>query len=347
MRIAFVTPWFRSLAHLYGAALERAGHSVLVVSTESHFEPGYGLCDELTVRGKAAAGGDQIRELRNIRDRLKEFNASVTIEDVFRDPRWLALTHGMPRRHVMIHDPAPHDSRHRVGGLKNQVSKAQLRGSSGIVAFSEYAQKEITGSARIPVYRVPLLSEMPDDRVRRKKDSGRHGFLVIGRPSPYKGVDIALEAWRRIPADRRESLTLILSEGPKQSNGALGDLDDEGLFVHEGRFAFDDVTDQIASSRAVLLPYRSASQSGVQLLSMQHAVAPLVHGIGGLAEYQPDAIPAIETLDPEAWCQRMEHLLDDQVADTAGLEALKTYRSLTDDSRLMEAFTPMLARSSP
>lgn len=346
MRIAFVTPWFRSLAHLYGAALERAGHSVLVVSTEDHFESSYALCTELTVRGKAASVPDQVRELRHLRGRLKEFNASVTFEDVFRDPRWLALTHGSPGRHVMVHDPAPHDSRHRVSGLKNQVSRAQLRGSSGIVSFSEYAQKKIAGSAQGPVYRVPLLSEMPDDRVQRKRHSGRHGFLVIGRPSPYKGVDVAIEAWRRMPADRRESLTLILSEGPGQSE-TLGPLDDDGLFVREGRFAFDDVTGQIASSRALLLPYRSASQSGVQLLSMQHAVAPLVHGIGGLAEYQPEAIPAIETLDPGVWSQRMSQLLDDRVADAAGVHAFERYRSLTGDSRLMEAFTPILARCSP
>lgn len=347
MRIAFVTPWFRSLAHLYGAALERAGHSVLVVSTEDHFEAGYGLCTELTVRGQFGAAGDQVRELRNIRRRLKEFNPGVTIEDVFKDPRWLALTHGMPRRHVMIHDPCPHDSMHRVSGLKNQVSKAQLRGSSGIVAFSEYAQKEIAGSARLPVHRIPLLSEMPDDRVQRRRENGRHGFLVIGRPFPYKGVDIALEAWRRMPANRRESLTLILSEGPGDGNEALGSPDDDGLFVQEGRFAFADVTDQIASSRAVLLPYRSASQSGVQVLSMQHAVAPLVHGVGGLAEYQPDEIPAIETLDPEVWRQRMDQLLDDQFADTAGLDALTKYKSLTADPRIMEAFSPILGRSAP
>ena len=303
MRILIVAPWFRTLAHLYGRLLTNVGHEVLVIASDRQFEAGYGFCDEIVFGGlgnSALTGNRIVRTVRAIR----KFAPEVVIEEPFTHPRWLPLP-GNTRRILMLHEPVPGRDSVRLDRKRRLVAHLQGREISSVICFSKYAASIALDAGWRQVDVVPLISELPEEWVPDFKES-RHGFAVVGRISRNKGIDLAVDAWQELDEDvkAREPLRLILSEGKDQST----DIDRwrrNGVSVHIGRFSFREIVNEISRSRVMLLPYRSAMQSGQQLLAMQLGLVTIVSDMGGLPEYQPDFLPAVTSLDRSQWKQRM------------------------------------------
>lgn len=338
MRIAFVTPWFRTLAQLYGHRLQQAGHDVLVVTTDRHFQDGYALCPELvgTIRDEGLTASTRV--IAELRREVRRFAPDLVLEDSFTDPRWLGT--GNPRaRWMMVHDPAPHDSRHLRDGIGRRTLSTQRRSATGILTFSESSRVLLDRPGGPAVVATPLLSEMWDSLVRTSPGE-RRGFVCMGRVSSYKGFDIAIDAWRRLATEDRERhpLNVLASSG---DSGILSSLEREpGIELRTGRFDFADVSSLLSGSVAMLVPYRAGSQSGVQLLALQHGMVPLVSELPGLVEYQPPSQPAVSTLDPLQWTARMREVVasDAQLHD----DMRSHYERLTSDDRVLDAWAELL-----
>jgi glycosyltransferase involved in cell wall biosynthesis len=341
MRVAFVVPWFRTLGHLYGRELQRMGHEVLIATTSRHFEPGYDYCPELAAEPARPGQWLGSRDLALIRRAVRRFQPDIVLEDVIRDPRWIGL--GRPvRRLVMVHDPQPHDPWHSVRGMRDLTSRTQMLRATGIVTFSESAHEVMAALTPKPVAVLPLVSEMPSEYVAdRVRD--RRGYLLIGRASRYKGFDVALEAWRGLPREVREAnpLRAFISDGDP---AVLAQLRREPhVDLRSGSFRFRDLTRHLASARAVLLPYRSVSQSGVQLLALQNGVVPLISDLPGLREFQPPMLPVVTGHDPHSWAQALIQLAHDDVAEQLGALGRSHYHRIAASTRLQAGLDGLLA----
>lgn len=209
------------------------------------------------------------------------------IAELVRDPRWIALAGRAPRIQV-VHDDRPHDRGEERPAYELAVLDRWGARSAATITYSDYVaaavatRRDVAGT---PVRVVPLASDLDLDRVppfvgpERRRD-----FVMFGRLNGYKNVDVVLEAWRRHTAGdgwRGDNLVLI----------GAGDLGVGALPEHtlrrSGNYRYSDVVPTLAAAKGSIAHYRRASQSGVQVLSMQLGVMPIVSTAGGLPEYQP------------------------------------------------------------
>jgi glycosyltransferase involved in cell wall biosynthesis len=276
-----------------------------------------------------------------MRTAVRTFSPDLVVEDRMTDPRWLRL--GRPKaRWVMMHDPAPHDARHARKGLRQRSIEAQLGMVDGILAFSRSSQQQLQARfPELPVAATPLLSEMADS-LRRPGSGTRSGFITMGRVSHYKGFDLAVRGWQNLTEGQREAhpLRVIASTGDPEILAWLADQ--PGLDLRTGRFDFEDVSHELSSSLGMLLPYRAGSQSGVQLLALQHGMVPVVSAIPGLTEYQPPGHPGVDDLDPEAWAAVMSGLLGLPQPGTAE-DMRRHYDDVTSDDQVLRGWSQLLA----
>ncbi|HME76151.1 MAG TPA: hypothetical protein VKI00_11010, partial [Mycobacterium sp.] len=92
-------------------------------------------------------------------------------------------------------------------------------------------------------------------------------------------------------------------------------------------------------------------QSGVQVLSMQLGVTPIVSTAGGLPEFQPPGCPPVGVDDVAGLATAFDELADPRTAALRGAAAARHYaqRFAVDYSadRLLKVLTEVVAARSP
>ena len=309
LRIAIVWPWFRTLGHLYGLELEKLGHEVLLVTSERHFAGGeYGHVEEVlaTQVGLVASA----KSILKARKRLKAFKPDViVVEDVYSHPVWWAARLvGVPLV-GSIHDPVPHDANHTRTGLRKLVSTIQNMKMNATIYYSHAAAQEAREYGirpDQPSYIWPLISEMPDALVQRSNGQ-RRGFAMIGRWSEYKGFDIGLDAWRALPERIRREQPL---EVWQRIGSDKPPFEDSALVWRSGGFEWEEIAEMLSRIKYVLLPYRTASQSGVQVLAQQCGARLIYTDLPGLAEFHAEGDIAVSNVDVKQWTSTLAQAAD-------------------------------------
>jgi glycosyltransferase involved in cell wall biosynthesis len=174
----------------------------------------------------------------------------------------------------------------------------------------------------------------------------RRDFVLFGRLAPYKNIPIALHAWRdhRRSADYRGDSFLILGDGPPGWAGS-SDLP-EGCEWRRGRYGYQDVLPVLSAAKGSLVHYRSASQSGVQLLSMQLGVATVVSNCGGLPEFQPPGNHPLDMDDVEGLTAWLGALADPAEADHRGTQTRAHFNQFYAAKRSVAALETVLRRTA-
>jgi len=328
-RILILSPWHRPLAHVYGAELRSLGHEVLVVTTTRHPDKTSGLIHEIMwdkpTFPRSATGAWALRRT------VAAFGPDIAFEDIVDDPTWLGLATRTPRV-VMIHDAVPHDAANAKVAVKNAAGRYQFRRSDAVLTYSRYIADLIstTGyrgrrlSSQQRIFQVPLLSDVPDTkRLPAKLGNERRDFLIIGQVSDYKGLDLALAAWSQVKdagAFPGEVLRVITSR-------SIQSIHRKDVEVISGEYDYIDLLPTLPNYRALLLPYRVASQSGVQVLALQNGVVPIVSDVGALPEYQPPGMPPIAVGDVDGLCDRMLRLRSQDTCRNLGAASRAFYES--------------------
>jgi hypothetical protein len=92
-----------------------------------------------------------------------------------------------------------------------------------------------------------------------------------------------------------------------------------------GNYRYADVVKTLAAAKGSVAHYRGASQSGVQMLSMQLGVMPIVSTVGGLPEYQPPLLPPVGVDDVAGLSDVFDELADPLTATLRGAAAARHY----------------------
>lgn len=110
-------------------------------------------------------------------------------------------------------------------------------------------------------------------------------LLFVGRIRPYKGIDTLLEAYRDSIADSGVPLVVAGSGSfSDEQRGLLDSLSGANVRVVNRWLEIEDISALIASSKFVVLPYSSATQSGVIPLAATLGVPAIASDAGGLSE---------------------------------------------------------------
>jgi glycosyltransferase involved in cell wall biosynthesis len=329
-RIALVAPWFRSLAHIHARALQQFGHDTLVVTTDAHFESAYGYAREL-VLPRQLRPPTWVGRWRKLLRAVHDWRPDIVILDETWDVRFLPLARRYPTL-LAIHDPDPHDDAHARHGWHLQVETRLRRSARDIACFSQFAAGRVRAE-RAALHLIPLVSELPEELVRPA--GKRRDFVMFGRLSAYKDVPGVLQAWKTYTGTdsyRGDRLFII-------GDGELDEPLPEHVTWERGRFAFGDLAQRLSSFKASLAIYRTATQSGVQLTSMQCGVIPLVSDTGALPEYQPAVRPPLQRGDVDGLVRALSELTDATRANDEGTAARGEYERRSGVAAVGEAWS--------
>lgn len=113
-------------------------------------------------------------------------------------------------------------------------------------------------------------------------------LLFFGLVRPYKGLDTLLEAWERV---RRDGQKLIIAgefyENKQKYEPQLSKLS-QSVILCDKFIADSDVKYYFSVADALVLPYKTATQSGVTQIAYNFCTPMIVTDVGGLPEIVPD-----------------------------------------------------------
>lgn len=200
---------------------------------------------------------------------------------------------------IMIADNlVPHEKRPFDEALTRLVTDR----TDGYLVMSQSVEQDV---ARLlpgaPLRRVPHPVYAQYGAAGRSRDEARARagvsgdmLLFFGFVRRYKGLDVLIEALPRVLA-ARPGLTLVVAgefyepvEPLRARITALG-LDD-AVRVLDRYVADEEVGDLVAAADAVVLPYRSATQSGVVLVAYAAGCPVISTAVGGLPEVVEEGV---------------------------------------------------------
>lgn len=339
MRVLICAPWFRNLARRHARALEKNGFEVLVVTTGAQGDR-FGddaYTNEIELRPQLRSLST-IASMRKAMKTVQQWKPEITFVDETWDPRFYALGRLSPMRVVVVHDANPHDPSHKKKGWKRHVMKQFRDNADGFACFSEFVAQHLWAEEK-PVFRLPLLSEVSWSG--NPNGTERTIFSFVGRISEYKGLDFLLEAWDRFSRIHPGQQLHILGTGKD-----LGVLPNDVKWTNR-RYEDTEAIDILSRSRAVILPYREASQSGVQVLAMQCGAPTIVTDVGALPELQPPNLPVVRYADVDALVASMEEVLSDEVTATYSALAHEQFLTRHTDAALEVALVRAISSFSP
>lgn len=114
-------------------------------------------------------------------------------------------------------------------------------------------------------------------------------LLFVGRLKPYKGIDTLLEAYRDSVAESGVPLVLAGSGSfSEKEHRLLESLSRCEVRVINRWLEIEDISALIASAKFVVIPYSTATQSGVIPLAAALGVPTIASDAGGLSEQVVD-----------------------------------------------------------
>src|SRR5271166_4492270 len=271
LRVLWLSPLMRPLARVQAEGLRGRGIDVLLVTTDQHPESDTARDYELVLDPRFRMASTWPAALAAQR-RIREYRPDIVIAESVRDPRWIALAGRAPRVQL-VHDERRDDGRHRQVLARTAFDKWGVR-SAATVTYSNYAAIAVATRrdvASTSVHVVPLCSDLDPELVPPfVGPDGRRDFVVAGRlnahKNAHKNIDIVLEAWQRhVDGDKwRGDELLLIGDGPLTIRTLPA-----YVRWRTGSYHYADVVTTLAAAKGSVTHYRSASQSGVQVLSMQ------------------------------------------------------------------------------
>lgn len=258
---------------------------------------------------------------------------------------WLHPVMAPPTRHllraaprgvarvVVCHNVRPHEGLPLAGPLTRSV----LRHADLLVTHAPQQREELRalGLGAIPVLEAfhprfaaedlatrPTAAAVAAERARGGPWDLR--LLLFGAVRPYKGADLALEALRRVDPALR--VRLVVAGRFWDGAGALEaqrrrlGLEDV-VELHDGYVTNERAALLFAACDATILPYRSASQSGVVQLSFAHGRPVIATRVGGLPAAVSDGEDGLLCApeDPDGLARAIERMARERVHLGAGV----------------------------
>ncbi|TMQ68829.1 MAG: glycosyltransferase [Candidatus Eisenbacteria bacterium] len=183
----------------------------------------------------------------------------------------------------------PHERR----PLDGVLTRMMLRNSDGYLVMSESVERDLDRlKPGAPRRRVPhpLYAQFDRGRYTRATARARLGVdgevaVFFGYVRRYKGLDLLLSAWPRV-LERRPVTLVAAGEFYEDAAPyrALARAAGERVRLLDHYLPDDEVEALFKAADVVVLPYRSATQSGVTHVAYALGVPVIITDVGGLGE---------------------------------------------------------------
>jgi glycosyltransferase involved in cell wall biosynthesis len=316
MRILWLSTCFRAHAHIRREEFRARGVDMMLVSTNRGFSRHSGPVRdyETILLGRPVPWADWGPCYRTYRA-VKRFRPDVVVTEMVSDPRWKLIAGSTPRINV-VHDAEPHDENHKIPWWNRLMFDRWNLDADATVVFSEYVASRLRdqGKELTHLSVVPLHCDLEPSLVPETVPSSqRRNFIMFGRQDLYKNHTNIFAAWESHVASSawRGDELLIYGDGDIPCP-----LPHRARWIR-GEFAYKDVVGEFARAKGSIVHHtHGASQSGVQLLSMQLGVPTLVSTGGALPEYQPHGLNVTGVDDVEGLSRAISALADTREVDS-------------------------------
>ena len=208
----------------------------------------------------------------------------------------LARRNGHTRVICQIDNVEPHE--HHI--TDKPFNRYYLRSVDGFIYMSEQVHGELMAYTQAPALFSPHpMFEHFGERKERTEACNALGIdpntryaLFFGLIRDYKGLDTLIEAWAKF---RRKGHKLLIAGEFYASRDKytsliqhLGLQDD--IILHDHFIPDSEVANYFSAADCVVLPYKTATQSGVTQIAYNFRTPIIVTNVGGLKEIVPDGV---------------------------------------------------------
>ena len=222
---------------------------------------------------------------------------------------------------LTVHDTNPFNGDPSAG--------LQARGASACFAlFDRLIVHTRQGLARMRAFGVPERklvvvphgpSDLPPVAPNADAMLGTMTFMLFGKIKPYKGTDLLIEAFARLPEELREQARVRVVGKPYMDLGPLRALiGQRGVGERVGiepRFVADaEIPALFAPGTVAVFPYREIEASGVLPQAMALGRPAIASALGSFAETLTDGVHGhlVPPDDADALTAAMAHLIADR-----------------------------------
>jgi glycosyltransferase involved in cell wall biosynthesis len=193
----------------------------------------------------------------------------------------------------MVHNVLPHEHFPLQAGLNRRLF--QLTNHNIVLSrhSDDQFRKLMFGQKPVrlfhPVYEEPW-PQTPREQVRRRLGYKPDEIIVLfyGLVRPYKGLDVLIDALNLINLEQTRIRPLIVGEFYVDADTILSRIRKDHLPYYEilNHYVSDEIAaDYLYASDVMVLPYRSASQSGIFSNALNFELPMVVSDLPGLTEH--------------------------------------------------------------
>ena len=228
-----------------------------------------------------------------------------------------------------VHNSTPlHGERPRFHRLQLQGYSAFLHRFDHLIAHTNYTRDTLVATAGIPADRISVIPHgLLDYYLRMDGATGSTSRYMIGEDeqvvlffggiSHYKGLDVLVEAFGRLPRSTLVKTRLLIVGRPaipidpiRRTATALGVAD---RIIWDLRFVAEEEIDAVFSAATlVAMPYRHSDQSGVLMTAVSYGKPIVASRIGGFVELIEDGVHGrlVEPENPAALAAALADILE-------------------------------------
>lgn len=194
---------------------------------------------------------------------------------------------------ILVDNLIPHEE----SLVDSWLARRLLKGADHVITMSKAVTKDVeTHSQHIrtttlfhPLYEIYKAS-LTKAEARQKLNLPSHPIvLYFGLIRPYKGLDIMIKALGSIKHDFDDYTALILGEAYEDAKKYEDMIQSEGISsytIFRNEFISDrELPVYFAAADVLVLPYRTATQSGIVGIALQMDRPVIATKVGGLGEY--------------------------------------------------------------
>lgn len=225
--------------------------------------------------------------------------------------------HKRSTRILLVHNLVPHEKRF----FDSWMNRLVLNQFDGFVALSEDVKKDILAvkkGANVRVLQHPWYTQFKAPISKEEAcakigiDPSSKVLLFFGLVREYKGLDILLSAFSELD----DSFHLIIAgefymELRQFDRWFLNPVLKTRIHIHNGFIPDDEVHVYFSAADLCVLPYRSATQSGVSATSFQFGVPVLVADVGSLAQSVGEMGVFVKPERPDLMQKAIEQIFSD------------------------------------
>lgn len=203
---------------------------------------------------------------------------------------------------ITLHDPKPHSGENNW--KSNLIFKLYTPKAKAFILYAQYSKallKKVYPEVNVPINCIQLLPFTFMRNYLPKERKSDNSILFFGRLSPYKGVDILLEAIPMV-LEKYPNQHFVIAGSTSydfQFNETMISKHKNNITIINKYLALDEVAALIDKSAFVVCPYRDATQSGVLSTTFAFGKTAIVSNVGSFREYITDGVNGLVS-EPEA-----------------------------------------------